>query len=624
MLNNIKKQLLYIIPIISLLYSCKLGDNENSKLENEKIDNNNINVKDTGNQSLNSKINIKKSNIKKKKHESPETILSNTSKLNNLLNDYRQKKYKKTYYISGNNCSDDQRKITQEIKKLIFDHNCSFEKLDKENAELLLLWTIKELQLNFLFSPNESKQPYLDNLLGLLKNKKIDINKSYNGYPLLLYAINNELPSHSCNIIDELTGKRKLGISSLPDEDIYIKAIKAILKHPKLNVNIISKNCKNDENNGFNALTRAVQYNKIEVVKELLKHKDIDINQKTFDGNSTAMLTAILLERFDIIKLLLENKKIDLNAKFQDEGYPLLSFLLSKILEIYNNFKKVDQELNKNFSKKEKSVFDELNLYLTTHISDILKLKKELNLIKNKDIFKIKKELDFIKNVLSKNKNLVKSWFSEMEKELKEFKKRLDPKLEEYKKKNEIDIKDFGTDHTISELEKLGINNKELKIEIKEYKKCKLSLKLLKLKEYYYKNLEVLNLFVNHKKTKINLQTDKNKWSAIDYAASIGDGEVLDLFLKHKNINLSLTDSTGDNVLLQAAYKGKSENIKLLLKDPRVKINHKNNKGQNALDIVNAKLKEIKNDPKIKKEEKKDLEKEYKNIITLLKKHKIK
>ena len=76
---------------------------------------------------------------------------------------------------------------------------------------------------------------------------------------------------------------------------------------------------------------------------------------------------------------------------------------------------------------------------------------------------------------------------------------------------------------------------------------------------------------------------DAKKDSAYLYAGAEGRTEILSYILSHSQPNQQITNRFGGNALIPAAEKGHLENVKLLLADKNVDINHQNNYGYTAL-----------------------------------------
>ncbi|MBO1307380.1 ankyrin repeat domain-containing protein [Enterococcus sp. 669A] len=100
--------------------------------------------------------------------------------------------------------------------------------------------------------------------------------------------------------------------------------------------------------------------------------------------------------------------------------------------------------------------------------------------------------------------------------------------------------------------------------------------------------IAVHNNQVEIAKALIDSGADINKQEAIQdspylYAGAQGKTEILSYMLVHATPDQTITNRFGGNALIPAAEKGHLENVKILLADGRVDINHQNNYGYTAL-----------------------------------------
>lgn len=94
-------------------------------------------------------------------------------------------------------------------------------------------------------------------------------------------------------------------------------------------------------------------------------------------------------------------------------------------------------------------------------------------------------------------------------------------------------------------------------------------------------NVQIAKLLIDHD-ADVNLQ-DHIQDSAYLYAAAQGRTQILDYILKHTEPNPKLYNRFGGTALIPAAEKGHLDNVRLLLKDGHVDINHQNKSGYTAL-----------------------------------------
>ncbi|MEG0256100.1 ankyrin repeat domain-containing protein [Vagococcus sp.] len=93
--------------------------------------------------------------------------------------------------------------------------------------------------------------------------------------------------------------------------------------------------------------------------------------------------------------------------------------------------------------------------------------------------------------------------------------------------------------------------------------------------------VEIAKVLIDHG-ADINLQ-DEIQDSPYLYAGAQGKTEILAYMLKHATPNQTSVNRFGGNALIPAAEKGHLANVKLLLEDGRVDIDHQNNYGYTAL-----------------------------------------
>lgn len=78
-------------------------------------------------------------------------------------------------------------------------------------------------------------------------------------------------------------------------------------------------------------------------------------------------------------------------------------------------------------------------------------------------------------------------------------------------------------------------------------------------------------------------QQDHIQDSAYLYAGAQGKTEILKYMIEHSSPNQNIVNRYGGNTLIPAAEKGHLDNVKLLLRDGKVNIDHQNNFGYTAL-----------------------------------------
>ena len=85
-----------------------------------------------------------------------------------------------------------------------------------------------------------------------------------------------------------------------------LKRVKELLTHKDIDINY-------QDEDGWSSLMLAVSNRRKEIVKVLLTHKDIDINLKN-KHECAALMVAVLNGHPETVKILLTHKDIDVNA----------------------------------------------------------------------------------------------------------------------------------------------------------------------------------------------------------------------------------------------------------------------------------------------------------------------
>lgn len=96
------------------------------------------------------------------------------------------------------------------------------------------------------------------------------------------------------------------------------------------------------------------------------------------------------------------------------------------------------------------------------------------------------------------------------------------------------------------------------------------------------------NNYIDIAKLLIDAGANVNKQDSIQdspylYAGAQGKTEILTYMIEKSNPNQQIYNRFGGNALIPAAEKGHLENVKVLLKDGKVDIDHQNNSGYSAL-----------------------------------------
>ena len=233
----------------------------------------------------------------------------------------------------------------------------------------------------------------------LLERKDLEINYQ-NNYDENLSALFYACESKNLKIVKILLQTKDLNInltkefeesialwslcrwSSGFDENIKFDIIKEI----------ISRNDFNFQNEvdcyGDSVLMKACIMGRIDIVKILLKKKNININLKREDGNSALLLS---LEHSKIIKILLKRPDLDINAKNEDGSTFFIKICERRdqeFLKIVSKLKNVDLNA-KNVREKTGFMYLMDNFYQNADVKTLkhlVKERKDLDInLKNKE-----------------------------------------------------------------------------------------------------------------------------------------------------------------------------------------------------------------------------------------------
>jgi len=115
-----------------------------------------------------------------------------------------------------------------------------------------------------------------------------------------------------CKGVDVNCGNTVNGYTPLiwAADEGYVEVVEELLKHPEIQVNQPDKD-------GYTALIWAADLNQPEIVKMLVQHKDIDVNATDVDGH-TALIWATDKGNIEVVNHLLNHKDIDVNIQDND------------------------------------------------------------------------------------------------------------------------------------------------------------------------------------------------------------------------------------------------------------------------------------------------------------------
>ncbi|PUU73435.1 ankyrin repeat-containing domain protein, partial [Tuber borchii] len=161
----------------------------------------------------------------------------------------------------------------------------------------------------------------LEVLRVLLADPEIDVNcmTSY-GYPPLVLAVTNQQEGAVRMLLEDprvagiMGGSRKEGAIHLAAAEGNVNIVKMLLNDPRY------KNFRGLDNNGSPLLHASAKRGHSKVVKILLEHGRVDINQKDIWG-STPFGLAFFYRNADVITLLLKDPRVEVRAHDSDIDY---------------------------------------------------------------------------------------------------------------------------------------------------------------------------------------------------------------------------------------------------------------------------------------------------------------
>jgi len=193
----------------------------------------------------------------------------------------------------------------------------------------------------------------IDFIAELLKSPDIDVNQVYELGETVLYlacrlgkldivqlllkqtGINvNKSNKHFNAYLNEDNGVTPLmGAINGYITDVRVNIVRALLEHPDIDVN-------KSNNDGDTPLGLAVKSYNIDIVRALLEHPDIDVNKSNNDGD-TPLGLAVKSYNIDIVHMLLE--KSDVSSFLENEQLFIdnleADYDLSRISDIFKDIK---------------------------------------------------------------------------------------------------------------------------------------------------------------------------------------------------------------------------------------------------------------------------------------------
>lgn len=99
----------------------------------------------------------------------------------------------------------------------------------------------------------------------------------------------------------------------------------------------------------------------------------------------------------------------------------------------------------------------------------------------------------------------------------------------------------------------------------------------------YSEKKAVARLLLQHPDYDINLQTPKDKYTALMHSSKWGLTDIVQKMLQNPQINVNIQDSKNETALHLACYTQKTDVVELLLQHPNIDVNIKNYNNETAL-----------------------------------------
>jgi ankyrin repeat protein len=104
-------------------------------------------------------------------------------------------------------------------------------------------------------------------------------------------------------------------------------------------------------------------------------------------------------------------------------------------------------------------------------------------------------------------------------------------------------------------------------------------------------DLELIKDILEYSVIDINSQDSKG-WTALIYAADMGNEKCVELLLNHPGIDVNVQNKGGWTALVHAAYMGREKCVELLLKHPTINVKLKNEFGHTAWSVTSSSIRE--------------------------------
>jgi ankyrin repeat protein/serine/threonine protein kinase len=358
------------------------------------------------------------------------------------------------------------------------------------------------------------------------------------------------------------------------------------------------------ESDGATALLAASYKGHVDIVRELLKHGNVDVNVKSnyrsanmdnyirrghfknvrwwldsarkknvdslYPGRMTALIMASYQGHIDIVRLLLRDKDVDANAQDDADGASALMAASYQgheeiVLALLKNKKKVDINA--------RDVYAETALYKAssqghTKVVRVL-LQHDDNLDANLKDADGKTAL-----VAASNKGHVEI-------------------VRDLLKHNNVDVNARTKNGSTAVIEATSLGRAEILRELFQRHNVDVNVqdadgRTALIKASSYGNVEIVRILIQHKNVKVNVAMNDGS-TALIKASRGGHLEVVDELLQHEDVDVNAQDTaTGATALTIASCFNHVEVVRALLQHKSVKANVQTNDGTTALHMAST------------------------------------
>ena len=417
----------------------------------------------------------------------------------------------------------------------------------------------------------------------LLKQPKIDVNATSGFYKEVLRMATKNDYIEIVELLPEIDIKIALVIVAV--EKGYVEIVKQLLKKLEIDINEKEKYVEKT------LLMMAAEKGQVEIVKLLLQQSGVDCNakRKREDDQDTALMIAVKNEKVEIVKLLLQQPGIDLNVKeviknedtkiettlliwaIQNKHEEIVNFLLeqpaikediSLVVAAWYGYKEIVELL---IEQKKIDVNTRWNYGITALIAAAKKGHREIvELLLEQDGININAKGSCDETALMK---ALRNDNIEIVKLLLK-QSGIDLSARSYLDARTTALRVVIEKDNI-EILKLILEHSQININA-QYYDCQKTVLMLAIEK---SNIEIVRLLLKYLGIDLNIKTKYSKETALMIAAKKGDMHIVKLLLDQPRIDINALGYFKETALMKATNEGHIDIVALLLRHPDIDIN---------------------------------------------------